>query len=247
VWLSLLWLLQACSGLATTSESSWPSPAGWRRAALTALKDPHTWVPAAAAAVFAAGDWDREFSDWARRERPLFGSPADAGQASDVLLAVSIGSALGTALPAPDWPQRLSVQLGAFAGTGAATFTLKYTVGRSRPDDSDALGFPSGHAAFAFSAATLTRRNLAQLELSSPVRNSLDAASIALAAGTAWARLEAGVHYPSDVLAGAALGNFMAAFINDAWLAEGGLAGGTARLSVLPLSHGMFLQVSRHF
>jgi len=39
-----------------------------------------------------------------------------------------------------------------------------------------------------------------------------------MASGTAWARVEAGVHYPSDVLAGAALGNFLTAFIHDAFL-----------------------------
>ena len=39
-----------------------------------------------------------------------------------------------------------------------------------------------------------------------------------IAAGTAWARVEGGVHYPSDVLFGAALGNFVAVFVHDAFL-----------------------------
>ena len=39
-----------------------------------------------------------------------------------------------------------------------------------------------------------------------------------LAAGTAWARVEAKKHFPSDVLAGAALGNFIASFVHDAFL-----------------------------
>ena len=39
-----------------------------------------------------------------------------------------------------------------------------------------------------------------------------------LAAGTAWARVEGGVHYPSDNLFGAALGNFVATFVHDAFL-----------------------------
>jgi membrane-associated phospholipid phosphatase len=34
----------------------------------------------------------------------------------------------------------------------------------------------------------------------------------------AWARVEARKHYPSDVLAGAALGHFLTAFIHDAFL-----------------------------
>jgi len=40
----------------------------------------------------------------------------------------------------------------------------------------------------------------------------------AIAAGTAWARVEAGAHCPSDVLAGVALGNFMGAFFTQAFL-----------------------------
>ena len=34
----------------------------------------------------------------------------------------------------------------------------------------------------------------------------------------AWARVEGDRHYPSDVLAGAALGHFLSAFIHDAFL-----------------------------
>lgn len=35
---------------------------------------------------------------------------------------------------------------------------------------------------------------------------------------TAWARVEGNVHYPSDVLVGAALGNFIGMFIHDAFI-----------------------------
>jgi membrane-associated phospholipid phosphatase len=39
-----------------------------------------------------------------------------------------------------------------------------------------------------------------------------------LTAATAWARLEANQHFPSDVLAGVALGHFFGAFFTDAFL-----------------------------
>jgi membrane-associated phospholipid phosphatase len=42
--------------------------------------------------------------------------------------------------------------------------------------------------------------------------------NIVLATGVAWARVEAGAHYPSDVLAGAALGHFLSAFIYDGFM-----------------------------
>jgi hypothetical protein len=41
-----------------------------------------------------------------------------------------------------------------------------------------------------------------------------------LAAGAAWARVEAREHYPTDVLMGMALGNFTAVLIHDAFLLE---------------------------
>jgi len=39
-----------------------------------------------------------------------------------------------------------------------------------------------------------------------------------LVAGTGWARIEASKHYPTDVLVGAALGNFIALLVHDAFL-----------------------------
>ena len=44
------------------------------------------------------------------------------------------------------------------------------------------------------------------------------AVNLVRASGVAWARVEAGRHFPSDVLAGAALGNFITTFILDAFL-----------------------------
>jgi hypothetical protein len=46
----------------------------------------------------------------------------------------------------------------------------------------------------------------------------LGVANTALAMSVGWARVEAGRHHPADVLAGMALGHFMAVFIHDAFL-----------------------------
>ena len=239
--------LQGCSGLLSAPG---PSTAEMKRAALAAAGDPNTWLPALGAGLILATDRDQAWSDWARREQPLFASTAVARQASDVLLYTSLGTALGSSL----WgggddagAARLIVQAGAVVVTATATQVIKVGVGRSRPDDSDDLSFPSGHASVAFSGATLTRRNLAWLELPPATHALLDAGVVSLAAATAWARIEAGVHYPSDVLAGAALGNFVAAFVNDAFLREGALAEGVTRVDVLPLGGSMVLQLTRHF
>jgi undecaprenyl-diphosphatase len=56
--------------------------------------------------------------------------------------------------------------------------------------------FPSGHAATSFAGATVLSRAAPRL---APV-------FFLLAAAVAWSRVYVGVHYPSDVLAGAVLG-----------------------------------------
>lgn len=47
------------------------------------------------------------------------------------------------------------------------------------------------------------------------VRTGLRWSLTGLAAGTAWARIEAGAHYPTDVLVGAGLGNFAGKFVSE--------------------------------
>ena len=66
-------------------------------------------------------------------------------------------------------------------------------------------------------------------------RTALQASMIGLTIGTAWARVEAKQHFPSDVLFGAALGNFFGAFMNEAFL---GLDG---RVTIQPSREGVVL------
>jgi membrane-associated phospholipid phosphatase len=84
---------------------------------------------------------------------------------------------------------------------------IKLTTDRRRPEETlsgiDVLvstpstaAFPSGHAATSFAAAVV-------LSLALP---SLAPVFLALAAAVAFSRLYVGVHFPLDVIAGAALG-----------------------------------------
>lgn len=93
--------------------------------------------------------------------------------------------------------------------TYAVNTAIKLVVRRRRPalaglppltGTTTGLSFPSAHAATSFAAALAYRRR------------GLPAAPIyALAACMAASRVYLGVHYPSDVLAGAALGSAIAA------------------------------------
>lgn len=206
-------------------------PVQWKRipqAAKNAVLDPATWIPAAGAAVFAIDDWDHKVANWASERTPVFGSRGTADDASDYLRdAVEAEVFLtGVLTPSGDEPwgwawakaRGLGVEYSALWLNNESTGWIKDGVGRRRPDRSGHDSFPSGHASGAFAAAHLSNRNLDSIQMKPWLRRTIQAGNFTLAGGAAWARVEAGRHYPSDVLAGAALGNFISTFIHDAFL-----------------------------
>ena len=88
--------------------------------------------------------------------------------------------------------------LGAsFAASATTTYALKRIVRRPRPlNPEDRRSMPSGHATIAFAVATVLADRYPRWRFG----------FYALAAGTAFARVYFGRHYPSDVLAGAVVG-----------------------------------------
>jgi membrane-associated phospholipid phosphatase len=102
----------------------------------------------------------------------------------------------------------------AFTATVAETYILKYVVNRDRPymtyrdlkplGDEKSRSFPSGHTSSAFSTAMSLSLNYPKWYVAVP--------AFAWASATAYSRMYLGVHYPTDVLAGAALG------VGTAWL-----------------------------
>jgi len=101
------------------------------------------------------------------------------------------------------------IMMGAsfFVATAVST-TLKYTINRVRPYDTypdiqklsvgGSPSFPSGHTSDAFSNAT-------SLSLAFP-KWYVIAPSYTYAAAVGYSRMHLGVHYPSDVIAGAVIG-----------------------------------------
>ena len=228
--LAALALLAGCAAL--PQERFWgadatPAP-GWARvaaAARAAATDPQVWVPVAGALALQVDDLDRRASDWAREDTPVFGSTQDAQRWSDDLRSASAYAWYASILVAESGDAWLAnkargglVGAVAWAGTGAATGGLKSATGRERPNGLNRRSFPSGHTSGSAVLTGLASRTLEFAPVTAPARTALDVGLGAMTLGTGWARVEAGMHYPSDVLAGMALGRFFALWLNDALL-----------------------------
>ena len=123
-------------------------------------------------------------------------------------------------------------QLGTVLLTGGVTEGLKNLTGRERPNGRGDKSLPSGHASQAAVRTHLARTNLDYVGLPRGARLASDVALHSLTYATAWARVEGEKHFPSDVLAGIAIGNFFAEFLR-ASLFEG-RAGNNLSVQVLP-------------
>jgi len=108
----------------------------------------------------------------------------------------------------PETNEKTIALIGAIGCAGVSTFAIKYMVKRERPfntysdierlTDGSSYSFPSGHTSSTFALAT-------SLSLAYP-KWYIIAPSFAYAGLVAYSRMDLGVHYPSDVLAGALLG-----------------------------------------
>lgn len=204
---------------------------GWERiqqAAWNAAAAPETWAPAAGALAFRADRTDKNVSEWAAKHTPVFGSQHTADQMSTTLLnaAGAAWAASGMVAPSGDstagWLEAKIKGFGVEGGAGVVTLgtveVLKTTVRRTRPDGSDNQSFPSGHSSGAAFFSTVASRNIEALSWSEGTKTAAQIGLGALTAATAWARVEANQHYPSDVLAGIAIGHFFGVFLTDAFL-----------------------------
>jgi len=93
--------------------------------------------------------------------------------------------------------------------TSAITFILKYSVNRNRPyitypeieklSSGGSASFPSGHTSEAFSTATALSIEYPKWYVIAP--------AMTWASAVGYSRMHLGVHYPSDVIAGAVIGS----------------------------------------
>jgi len=216
--------LMGCAGIDPASErtgfgSRVGLPGSWHQvgvAAKQAALQPSVLWPLAGSAVIGLSGLDNDITEWASEERPLFGS--NAAKVSDVLVDVAtVGVLLSGALaPAESTGDRLlglGVEASAVLIAGGVTEGLKSITRRQRPNGRGRNSLPSGHATRAAASARLWQANLAHYPLGTSAQRVSGAVLHSLSYATAWARVEANVHHPSDVLLGVAIGNFVAEFL----------------------------------
>lgn len=252
-------LLSACGTL--PDGKGWGESAtllpGWERvqtSAVNAAKDPWTWGPLLGAAAFQIDDFDRRTADWARQHTPVFGSQSSAEQWSDDLRSASSVAHYVTILATPSGDEPAEwllnklkgtlVSVAAVSATGQITNLMKEGFDRARPNGLAGESFPSGHTSSSAVHTRLASRNLQSIQMSDGTRTALDVGLHALTIGTSWARIEAGWHYPADTLFSMALGNFIASFINDAFM---GLSETHASLALHTVDGGAVVSVRLRF
>ena len=207
-------------------------------AAHDAFFNPNTLIPLVGAGVFSIGDFDEKVSRWATKHCPIYGTPENAADTRQVIKDILEIEMYMTALAASDSRlERAGVDWLALKAVHSSTSFLKQETNRARPNGANDLGFPSGCTSKAFASATLSNRNIGHIDM--PLRRGIQFGNIGLASSVGWSRIESGVHYPSDVLAGAALGHFLSAFIHDAILDK--------NFTIIPLEDGLMARLSYSF
>lgn len=194
----------ATAGPAAGQDSAWPSSAEWLVAS------------GALAGSFLLDDEAREELSLERgggggameRVGNRFGNPLLVSS------AIALSYAAGRVTGREGLAASSARAAAGFVATGVVTQSLKWAVGRPRPDlgpedeelqpgsfDNDHQAWPSGHAAVAFSLAT-------SIAMESD-RAWVGTAAYGLAGVTAWSRVRADRHWASDVVAGAVIGTLV--------------------------------------
>lgn len=140
----------------------------------------------------------------------------NASSVTPLSVGIPVGIAVTGFIMHDDKLKKDALYMGAaFLFSSVVTQTTKRIVDRQRPfekypfivkrdDESGGLSFPSGHTSAAFCTATSLALRYPKWYVIAP--------AYLYAASVGWARMYQGVHYPSDVLAGALVG------AGSAWL-----------------------------
>jgi hypothetical protein len=214
----LAFIFSACTS--STMSYNWERTKG---AAYNAATDTMTWAPLATGLTMDLGGYDDDITDdiMDDDEDDWLISEDDA----DNLRTLSTAITYTTAVCIEDnnltlKAKRVLVETGALTlGRQYVSFTNSH-VDKTSPDGDNEDAFGSNHAVTPFGSAALTRRNLDQIDMPTWGKYSVNTVSYLAATGSAYQRIESGLHSFSDQMYSAAAGNFIALFIHDLFMAD---------------------------
>lgn len=233
--LLLLSVLSCSSCSLFTKKGKWGRDAIWpikgsriKDAFIKNAKSPHVWVPLIGAGAVHWAGYDKKISKSQVQEKALYTTPKNTSYWSDQLNKILLYEMYASILLTSSMPEDESLKQWAWSKTKGGLVTnfasssskfsrdvLAKFFKRERPNQLDNLSFPSGHSAEAGSRNMLISKNLDHIEMHPYLRTGLNVGNTIMATGTLWARLEGERHYPSDILAGYAVGSFVAGFVWD--------------------------------
>jgi len=177
------------------------------------VNDPHVYAPLAAAALLQINNADEKVSDYLYENNPVFGDVENAKDWSDNFRSYTETSYILAGLFADIRADHKALLLTSQYVSGEAVSEVRSEiwrhVERDRPDGSGNTSMPSGHTTTASYRAKLAKINTQYLDVNEDIKDNLNIMYTSFAAMTGYARVEAGRHYPSDVLVGYALGSFL--------------------------------------
>jgi len=188
-------------------------------AAYTAATDVMTWAPLVTGATLDATTWDDDLTDsiYKKDKNDKTFSEDDADSLRMFSAAITYSTAAFVDENSTTKFKRFAVQSGAlYAGRFTVEQMNKYK--HTSPDGKYDEAFGSNHAVTPFVAAALTRRNIRQIDIPIWSKYSINTFSYLSATGSAYERVEEGLHSVSDQMYSIAIGNFIALFINDAFM-----------------------------
>jgi len=193
------------------------------------VSSPHVLIPVTAAGVIHVMAWDNKISHWVNKERTFYNEQTEADNYSDNFNIVQKYEMYLSILLPPSNDEEgsagnylLNKLKGglltnvASSASKVSQHALRNQTERRRPNSKDNNSMPSGHATEAGSRRVLIARNVQASGLPVPLQYGIDGANTFMSFAVMWARVEGKRHYPTDVLLGYSLGNFVSGFIYDA-------------------------------
>ena len=245
------------TGCVTSPKNKWDASKSilpkWnsvKRSAVNAAKDTFTWAPLTTAFLFTLNDYDQKALRWATKEKPRYWGLESAKKKSNELLDALKANLLISSLAAnansdSRLANDLAFQLTAIGINHVATNTLKQVTDRKRIDrdvsDTENDSFPSLHASSSAIITRLTVTNIDRVNISEVQKSLWKFSTITATALTGIERVKGKRHYPSDVFAGYALGNFLGIFLTDLFLPQDEQLPLKINLFVAPYGDAMLL------